>query len=115
MNLDALIQATNYDPEATILKPIKFVLDMAMLALYLLLGARSTLRLFRVRGDSVSDPVRWIVYYPTEPFMAVVRAAFPKVDNFLLTLLPLLTTLTVYGADLLLNLAFRLVDQRLVG
>ncbi len=115
MNLDALISLTNYDPEAGILKPVKFVIDMAMLVLYISLSIRMTLRLFRPRPGSAFVSIHWLVYHLTEPLMSVVRKAFPKADSFMVTLLPTLAALTLYGADILVNLAFRLLDKQLVA
>lgn len=116
MNMDALISLTNYEPESGILKPIGFAIDMALMVIYISLSIRTTLRLFSAKSDnSVLVSFHWLIYHLTEPFMSVVRKAFPKVDSFMVTLLPLLTVMTLYGADILLNQAFKLLDRHLVG
>ena len=91
-------------PEAGVLKPLKLEIGMAMLVLYISLPIRTTLRLFRLGTGSVFLPLHWVVYHLTEPLMSVVREAFPKMDSFMATLLPLLAALTLYGADILVNL-----------
>ena len=113
--LDAIVSLTNYDPEHWILKPIDFVIDMFMVALYLSLSVRTTLRLFNVSSSKIWKPLHWPIYYLTEPFMFVVGKVFPKADTYMVTLLPFLTVMTLYGADILINLAFKYLDQRLMG
>ena len=113
--LDAIVSLTNYDPEHGLLKPIDFVIDMVMVVLYISLCVRTNLRLFGVDSDRVWKPLHWPIYYMTEPFMRVVGKVFPKADTYMVTLLPLLTVLTLYGADILMNLAFKFLDRQLMG
>ncbi len=113
--LDAIVSLTNYDPEHAILKPIDFVMDMFMVVLYISLCVRTNLRLFGVDSNKIWKPLHWPIYYLTEPFMRVVGKVFPKADKYMVTLLPFLTVMTVYGADILMNMAFKYLDGRLIG
>ncbi len=113
--LDAIASLTSYDPEHWILKPIDFVIDMVMVVLYISLSVRTFLRLFGVDSNRVWKPLHWPIYYMTGPFMLMVGKVFPKADTFMVTLLPFLTFLTLYGADILMNMAFKFLDRQLIG
>ena len=115
MNLDAIVSLTNYDPEAGILQPVKFVIDIVMVIMYILLSIRTGLLLVRIKPDSIFAPIQWLIYHLTEPLVSLVRRAFPKAESRMLTLLPLLSILTLLGVDIVVNWAFRMLDARLVG
>ena len=112
---DGLISLTNYDPEAGILQPIKFVIDIAMVFMYLLLSIRTGLLFVSAKPGSVFSYVQWVIYHLTEPLVALVRSAFPKAESRMVTLMPLLSVLTLFGVDIVVNWAFRMLDARLVG
>ncbi len=112
---EALINLTNYDPEAGILQPVKFVIDIVMIVMYFLLSMRTGLLLIRAKPGSFFAYVQWLIYHLTEPLVSLVRRAFPKAESRMATLLPLLCVLTLFGADIVVNWAFRMLDARLVG
>lgn len=114
MNLDALISLTNYDPEAGILQPVKFVIDIVMVIMYLLLSMRTGLLLIKAKPNSFFAYFQWLIYHLTEPLVSLVRRAFPKVESRMATLLPLLCVLTLFGADIVVNWVFRMLDARLL-
>lgn len=114
MNLDALISLTNYDPEAGILQPVKFVIDIVMVVMYLLLSMRTGLLLIKAKPNSFFAYFQWLIYHLTEPLVSLVRRAFPKVESRMATLLPLLCVLTLFGADIVVNWVFRMLDARLL-
>ncbi len=112
---DALINLTNYDPESNILKPIKLVIDTVTLILYILLTIRTGLLFISAKPGSFFSYFQWLLYHLTEPVVSLVRMAFPKAESRMATLMPLLSVLTLYGADILMNRAFRILDGWLVG